>query len=209
MWGPKYMARAKFFRKKIPLLLFNNVWEINAFKNGKMTLSTDQKVKSTESISHTLAMKMSWNLAKLRKIFIKIRTSSQLFPLETQRWPYVSYVKDFAHFVIQVKFQYILEWKLLCAIRKQFLHSGFCTNPNVITFSEIISISCDKTLTNLSTFTTKCTIYSVLNNLSVYCIHLWKCVCTQVSSFPFPLLDYKYDYIHILHCKILTLCTIN
>jgi hypothetical protein len=69
------------------------------------------------------------------------------------------------------EFHYILECKLPCAIRKQFLHSRHRTNPNIIKCSEILSTSGAKKLRNLLTFTTKKhTSFSLTHTIIFICI---------------------------------------
>ena len=97
--------------------------------------------------------------AKLRKTYIKFRTSNHRLPIETGRWTNVPLCQRFCTLCnsgqIADEFHYILECKSLCAVRKEFLPPRYCINPNVIKFSEILSTTSAKKLRNLCTFITK------------------------------------------------------
>jgi hypothetical protein len=99
-------------------------------------------------------------------------------------------VKYFTHCIsgqIANEFHYILEYKSLYAIRKEFLHSRYCTNPNVITFSEILSTSSAKKLKNQCIFIRK--IYDLVCPPSFILIYLYiiYIYVLYMYVYPFPL----------------------
>ena len=80
---------------------------------------------------------------KFRKIFIKFRTSNHHLPVETGRWYNVPLNERVCKLCnsghTADEFHYILECKELANLRKKYLHTKYCTSPNIMKFSELMS----------------------------------------------------------------------
>ena len=96
---------------------------------------------------------------KYRNIIMKFRTSNHHLPVETGRWAGIPLSERVCTLCnngqIGDEFHYLLECKVLSNHRKKYLGNRYCTRPNVIKFSEILTSSNVRTLKNLTAFILK------------------------------------------------------
>ena len=101
---------------------------------------------------------------KFRKIFIKFRTSNHHLPVETGRWYNVPLNERVCKLCnsghTADEFHYILECKELANLRKKYLHTKYCTSPNIMKFSELMSNDNCSLLKKLCVFISK--IYDIV-----------------------------------------------
>lgn len=96
---------------------------------------------------------------KLSKILVKVRTTNHHLPVEVGRWSNVHRNERYCNLCncnkIGDEFHYILECKVLCKIRSQFLSKEFCSAPNTKKFCDIMSSNNSVTLRKLCIFILK------------------------------------------------------
>lgn len=96
---------------------------------------------------------------KLRKKFIKFRTSNHRFPVETGRWYNIPLNERLCLLcnkgLIGDEFHYILECSALEEIRKKYINTKYWKRPNFFKFSELMTNCNCKSLRKLCVFISK------------------------------------------------------